>query len=93
MLKKWYIGKLPNGEAIFFNSDDMAKDLGVESFFFMPESEIPSGDGILKTDGVSKIWYEDPPPIPTPVDPIPEPDPELSLEEKVDQLESAFEIF
>ena len=71
-----YIGKLPDGLALLFNDIDMANVQGVELYFELTEP-IPDGEGLLYTDGVSKIWYEKEPEIEPPV----EPPKEVTIEE------------
>lgn len=58
----FYIEKYNENDAKVWY-DESAIDEGVSYF---PIEEIPAGSGLLKTDGVSKVWWED----------YPEPDPE-----------------
>lgn len=65
MTKMLYIEKYNENDAKVWY-DEAAIDEGV---IYFPLEEIPSGSGLLKTDGVSKVWWEDPP------EPEPEPEP------------------
>lgn len=60
-----YITKYDEDDACVYYSEEY---IPKETSYF-PLEEIPEGSGLLKTDGVSKVWWEDPP------EPEPEPEP------------------
>lgn len=59
----FYIVKYNEEDAAIYYDEDVVKETGEK--YFSIES-IPEGSGVLKTDGISKVWWEE----------IPEPEPE-----------------
>lgn len=63
-----YCGLNAYGSTVLFNNQEDVKNSKIIRYFEIAEP-IPEGEGVMKTDGVSKIWWE---PFPEP--PKPEPD-------------------
>lgn len=77
-----YVGVNKEGNSILFNNLDDVSYFGVVSYFEIPPGIEAQDDKILKSDGVSKIWFED---YPKP-EPIPEDPTQKLLEAKIQAL-------
>lgn len=67
-MSKLYIYRGKNDRVTIYYNKEFPESKGIPVFEY--DGEIPSGVGILKTDGVS-LYYEEPTPEPTPTEPEP----------------------
>lgn len=55
-MSKWYIGLTINGGTVAFQSMDVLNEFNFLGYFQI--DDLPQQEGIMRTDGVSKIWFE-----------------------------------